>query len=80
MKKEYVLTLEITDIDSRLPYEDKKEFEAQSPVERLALQLQENEQLTEESELVKAEIEEHFAKELGFDNVKVAKIQVFIHE
>lgn len=79
MKKEYVLTLEITDID---PYEDeeKNEFEAQSPVERLALQLQTNEQLTEESEFVKAEIEEHFAGKLGFDNVKVAKIQLFIHE
>lgn len=80
-KKEHVITLEITLIDSKLPFETQADFENENSLEKMGLELQENGELSGTSESFKAELEGMFRKVFSqADSVKIAKVQTFYHE
>lgn len=80
-KKEHVITLEITLIDSKLPFETQADFENENSLEKMGLELQENGELSGTSETFKAELEGMFGKVFSqADSVNIAKVQTFYHE
>ena len=80
-KKEHLITLEITLIDSKLPFETQADFENENSLEKMGLELQENGELSKTSETFKAELEGMFKKVFSqADSVMIAKVQTFYHE
>lgn len=80
-KKEHVITLEVTLIDSKLPFETQADFDNENSLEKMGLELQENGELSKTSETFKAELEGMFGKVFSqADLVKIAKVQTFYHE
>lgn len=80
-EKEYLITLEITLIESELPFEMQEDFKNENSLEKIGLELQENGELSKTSETFKAELEGMFKKVFSqADSVMIAKVQTFYHE